>query len=198
MIKTFALPVTFCLAASHALAACPTSADLKAGVAFTLSDGSREVFRRLDNSKIEAIWADGSGVAVRNVLAKGLYLIDVGDLVNGKVQSDGRSVTTFPVSAARLPDVTPGTKWTVEVVAKEDGATITSNEEYTFGKGKRFEIGGCAYTGVPVRLTYLDLPRGNFDEYMWLEELGMSLVLKESYGVGDVDSYRYNGVEAVK
>ncbi len=186
------------LGASPALAQCPTAADLRSGVSFTLADGSTEVFRRIGPDKIEAIFADRLGGTTRNVLAKGIYLVDVGDLVGGKLDPVTRSVTTFPVSDANLPDPTPGTRWNVEVIAKEAVGTIRSKEEYVFGSKSTFAIGSCTYSAVPITLTYLDLPRGNFDEYIWLDELGLSVVVKESYGVGDVDNYRYTRVEAVK
>lgn len=198
MFRAFAFAISFAAFAGPVAAACPTVADLDRGVSFTLSDGTKEVFRRLDRHKIESIWTDLDGSTTRNVLAKGIYLVDVGDVVNGKLQSDGRSITKFPVSDAKLPGATPGTKWTVNVVAKEDTGTINSKEEYVFGSERSYTIGGCDYSAVPIKLTYLDLPRGNFDEYIWINELGVSVVIKESFGVGDVDTYRYTSVEAVK
>ena len=149
------------LAAFPALAACPsTPEDAKKGIQFKFDDGSSsEVFLR-DGGLIEE-WsmsaeADEYGLNDSVTVSQhGVWLTEIADVVDGKIQEETRSVMTYTEGGAEIGPFGPGREWRGAGIWDE-GTELEAHETHliTSGQETTLPIGPCSYTIYPIRIEY--------------------------------------------
>lgn len=181
--------------AGGAQAGCPTGADMTSGVTFRLSTGETESFRRLDNGLIQGLFAYEPDQASRTLLARGIYLLEVVTLENGKPDFTTRTTYSFPQPPSELPLPASGGEWSVTAATYGEGHIATERQHYAFGEMTRQSYGACSYDMIPITIRYPELDdEQRHDVLHFLPELGLSY-LAEFHDKDGSDIYDYISIE---
>lgn len=165
----------FLALAEAARAACPTGSDVPAGIKFNTPDGEFESFQRLGNGLIQGYYGLDSHVGSRTLLARGIYLLEVVDMENGKADFTTRTTYSFPVPHAELPDPEPGLTWEVEAATYANGVVDSERQVYEFGNVTDKAFGDCRYAVQEITILYPDEnDPDRRDVIHYLPELGTS------------------------
>ena len=152
-----------------------------------LSFSDRSVLTRVltDGTIAEIEFAqDGSYVYGYRTLPIGL-VTESWALVNGFASREDRETVTYQGTPAVIPGPVPGARFDgVETARYPDGGETRSSVSLVVGTARPVSIGGCAYTGLPVDVTRVDLQGGppQRDSMMHLQELGLTIYLGYSEG----------------
>lgn len=181
--------------AGAARAACPTGADISAGIRFNTVDGEFETFRRLDNGLIQAYYGLDSHIGSRTLLARGIYLLEVVEMENGNADPTTRTTYSFPMPHDELPEPEPGVTWEVRAATYANGRIDSERQVYEFGTLSEKDYGGCRYAVQPITIFY---PGENDpdrrDVIHYLPEFGISY-LAEFHDRETNAIYEYTSIE---
>lgn len=178
--------------------ACPTIDDLAGGIRFETATGEIETFRRYSDDIVESYYAYSPDEGVRSMLVRGLYLVEVMEMADGKMLPGSRTTYSFPMAADALPQPEPGTTWSVTLARLDSAGLASEQQDYVFGPAQTRTYGGCAYQMIPVEIAYPDDPDPELRDILhYLPELGLSYVaaFKDSNGS---DTYDYIGIERLQ
>lgn len=181
------------LLAGPALADCPRPSDMAGnGVRFSASTGDVETFVRYVDGSVESTVESETKPTVRAVLAKGMYLTRIFDLVDGKAENETRY--SYPTALDNLPEPFPDGALTLTVEGFDGTDRFKSTETYTFGPASVLTIGTCAFAMIPVALSY-----GQEREiYHYLPEYGLSYLAESIAPDGAKTDYRYDTVMGLR
>ncbi|MEC7763056.1 MAG: hypothetical protein VX874_14230 [Pseudomonadota bacterium] len=187
------LALALTLLAAPALAECPRPDDMAGnGVRFTSSTGDVETFARYADGTIESTVESETGPTVRAVLAKGVYLTRIFDLVDGTAQNE--TVYTYPTPLANLPEPFPQGALTMIVEGNDGQGKFKSEESYTFGPASILTIGSCTFAMIPVELSYGQ----ERDIFHYLPEYGLSYLAESIAQDGTRTDYRFETVMGLR
>jgi len=174
-------------------AQCPTAADLATGIAFTGEHGEREVFTDLGNGMVSASYKAQDGYAAEALLAHGVFLIDLLDLVG--TEGENRTSYEFPIDldAMELPHASGN--WDVTVSVTDGKNNVFERQIYTYAALEQHSYGGCTYDVIPVTAEYSTAP-DVVETYHYLPALGLSYLYAYSDPTGEA-VYPYTVIEAL-
>lgn len=192
------LILSACLGAVPAVAhaACPTGDSFRdTPIVFTV-DGEDEIHRRAPNGVVTIDSApDENGVAVRSIVAHGVHVLQLADVVDGVVDQQSVWRFAFPVAIADLPAPAPGKGWEVTTTALIDGSSTTEQISHTWGKADVFTVGSCSYTAIPVTASYTGEDYDHTEDMIYFPDLGTAILL--SYRDADgADTYTYTDIRS--
>jgi hypothetical protein len=165
---------------------CPGPADVSAGVWLNFPD--RVVMMRVGADGLVEEWEfDAGSAAVYAYVSH-----PIGLLVESWVMEHGRTLPASPETyrhlgtPATIPAPAAGARFDgLEIITAADGAEVErSSLSLVVGEAGPITIGGCAYTGLPVTITRVDLQADQIerDSLIHLAELGLTLFLGLSVG----------------
>ena len=164
-----------CLATTAA-AACPVNADLSQGIQLTQGDGTVEVFRDRGNNIVEVTGTYPDDFVSRTLLGKGIYVLELIDLVDGKLDPDTRMTFGFPMNAADFPTAQAGGSWTVKTVGRDIDGTFPETLDMRWGDASQVTYGDCTYDMIPGTLTYQGEDYGHIEVIHYLPALGIGVL----------------------
>ncbi|MDG3040388.1 hypothetical protein [Roseicyclus marinus] len=187
MLRVLGLAAGLGLALSTGVAAqsgCPSGV-ARDGVWLSFSDRSVLTRVQSDGTIAEIEFAqDGSYVYVYRTLPVGL-VTESWALVNGFASREERETVSYQGTPAAIPGPMPGARFDgIETARYPDGGETRSSVSLVVGSARPVSIGGCAYTGLPIDVTRVDLQGGppQRDSMMHLLELGLTIYLGFSEG----------------
>ena len=173
-------------ALAAAQGACPGAADVGDGVWLDFPD--RVVMMLVGADGLVEEWEfDAASVAVYAYVSH-----PVGLLVESWVMEHGRTLPGSPETyrhlgtPATIPAPAAGARFDgLEIVTAADGTEVERTSlSLVVGEAGPVSIGGCAYTGLPVTITRVDLQAEQIerDSLIHLSELGLTVFLGLSVG----------------
>lgn len=175
-----ALAAVFVALPAAAFAGCPGPEDLGgAGIWVGADDGAVTHYQQQpDKSVFETtVFDDGTGFWVRSV--GGLYVVESGDVANGK--RDPVSVTRyeFPIAPDTLPRPGPDAYWAGDIrVYEGDAAPVIEGYLMRALGASELKVGACAYGSRVVRSEYLQGDgSGSASDLHYLSDLGISILV---------------------
>ena len=176
-------------------AACPTADDMTRGIKFTSASGEYEAFHSVGADMVEGMFGLDSHQGSRTMLARGLYLVEVVAIENGKADPATRSTYSFPLPPSEMPLPVPDGGWSVTVATFADGRIGSEKQIYSFGQLTRQTYQACSYDMMPITIRYPDEndPQRR-DVLHYLPELGISY-LAEFHDRDASDIYDYISIE---
>jgi hypothetical protein len=191
----FLRPLLFSLLATPALAECPRPSDMDGkGVRFSSETGDVETFTRDADGTVHSTVEGETPPVVRAVLAKGLYLTRIFDLVDGQAENDVRYI--YPTPLENLPEPFPQGALTLTVEGEDGDGTFESTETYSFGPASVLTIGDCSFAMIPVELTYAGT--GERDIFHYLPEYGLSYLADSYASDGTRTDYTFDQVMGIR
>ena len=153
--------------------ACPTAADLAAGIVLTRESGATDTYA---GDQVVVAHEEQSQLGARTeLLARGYLPISQQDEV-------GLMLTDWGAEPEALPLPEPGTEWQRDVTYSSPGYTVGGQAGIQAGEAYQETVGGCPYTSVPVQLWLGD---GSV-RLTYLVELGVAYesIAPQDYVVG--------------
>lgn len=199
-MKTFLLIAATLLPVS-ALAECPTAESIyEGGIRLTDTEGFVEEFRAIDPYVVESILVgDMPGTGVRQLLLRGAYLLQTGDLVSqgGKTRVDPATETlyAFPVPNDAAPLPVSGENWNVMATYTYQGTTEGERQNYVFEAQTKIAIGDCQYKAIPILIKFPDYTDGYYERLTYIPALGISTFDGTGDSEGPLDNYAYALIE---
>lgn len=190
MATCLVLPGTFAMA-------CPVVGDLNTGIRFTVDGVDSEQFRRIGPSMIESIFTTADGVASRSLLAQGIYLVELGDLVDGEPDLSTRTTYAFPDRAENLALPVPNGEVTYNITVNNNGDFTPEQHFYTFGESHLINFGACEYEMIPIEIRYDQPDSDTVDLLYYMPALELSYYAGTDYPDGS-DRYIYTNIEVVQ
>ncbi len=174
--------VAITLLATPCWADCPVGADLADGIQITIDDGTVELYRAQSPERVETMTTYPDGFVVRTITANGIYVTEVADMINGKVDLEARTTYRFPMKAADMPAPAPGSTWQVNTSGDDGYDTFSDSIAVSWGSETNITYADCAYRMIPGTLRY------STDDYSevihYLPELGFAVLASYSEGAG--------------
>ena len=192
MIRT-PLVLIALLAPGALLADCPVRDDLAGGIVFTGPDGEREIFTGLGDGMVSSSYRYPDGYATEALLAHGVYLIELHDLVG--TAGETRTNYDFPMEINDIPLPEASGSWDVMVSASDGKNNVFERQAYTFGAIEQHRYGDCAYEVIPFTAEYSTAP-DVVETYHYLPALGLSYLYRYVSPVGE-ETYPYTAIETV-
>jgi hypothetical protein len=193
------LALATCLTLPGALAlACPVAGDLDKGIRFAVDGVDSEVYRRVGPAMVEAIYyPEGDGTPSRTLLAQGIYLVELSDLVDGAPDPSTRSTYAFPGRAEDLMLPAPGQSVTYDIAISSGGDLSQERQIYDFGQPFTINFGACEYEMYPIEIAYQPDDSGTVDLLYYMPALKISIYVGSDYADGS-DRYVYSNIEVVE
>lgn len=188
-----ALPLVLGLLPGASSAQCPTGADLAGGIAFTGDYGEREVFTDLGDGMVTAAYDTGDGYASTALLARGVYLVELLDLIGTDAES--RTSYDYPLTIDEMHMPEAGGSWDVTVSVSDGQNNVFERQTYTFGAVEEHSYGDCAYEVIPFTAEYSTAPEV-VETYHYLPALGLSYLYSYVDPTGEA-TYPYTTVRAL-
>ncbi len=179
---------------------CPVRADLAGGIRFDIDGGDTETFTLVKPGLLRAIYSaagNDEGEVIEVLLAKGLYVVKLRDIADGKTVEGSLTILSFPLATSDLPDAVPGTTWNVSPAKRKDGDIRAERQEYAFGAPITKTYGACTYEVIPVDINYPDETGPYRDLVHYLPALGLSYLAGYTDNDGPV-TFDYTGISAVE
>ncbi len=192
MAGCLALPGTLALAQ-----ACPVASDLEKGIRFTVDGTDTEVYRRVGPDMIEAIYSAADDYQSRSMLAQGVYLVELVDLVEGAPDLSTRTTYAFAQRAEELMMPEAGRSVTYDLVVNSDGDLNQERQSYSFDQPAKINFGACEYEMIQIEIRYDPDEAETVDLLYYLPELGFSYYAGSDYLEGS-DRYIYSNIEVVE
>ena len=174
-------------------AQCPTSDDLSTGIAFISTHGDREVFTALGDDMVGASYRTQEGYSSEALLAHGVFLIELLDLVG--TEGEMRMSYKFPmeISEIRVPEADGS--WEVLVAVSDGRNNVVERQVYTYGAPEEHRYGDCAYEVIPFTAEYSTAP-DVVETYHYLPALGLSYLYGYVDPTGEA-TYPYTEIQAL-
>lgn len=175
-------------------AECPTADDLAGGIAFTGAHGEREVFKAIGDGMVTASYSTADGFASEALLARGVYLVELLDLIGTEAES--RMSYEFPMDFNEVQMPEPEGDWDVTVSVSDGRNNVFERQIYTFGAVEEHSYGDCAYVVIPMTAEYSTAP-DVVETYHYLPALGLSYLYAYDDPAGEA-TYPYSRIEALR
>ena len=177
-----------------ALAECPVADDLATGIVFEVGDSDTETFLRQDDQLIYATYEDKDGIGSRVLLGQGVYLLELVDTETGNPLQGTRSTYSFPLLPGQMPQILPGSTWTVKVATLDTEGLGEEVQHYSFGTAAEASFGACTYDMIPIEILYMeDSDEPTIDHLTYLPKLGISFLAATDYD-GELERYFYHTI----
>ena len=180
-----------------ALADCPNAGDLGKGIRFTVDAVDTDAYRQIRPGVIESVFTAEDGYVNRSLLAQGIYLIELVDLVDGAPDPQTRITYAFPRKADDLDLPEPGGQVVYDLVINNLGDVTSEKQTYDFGLEAVINFGACEYRMIPIEIRYDPDPSAGVDLLYYLPELGFSYFAGSDYEDGS-DRYLYSNIEVIE
>jgi hypothetical protein len=177
--------------------ACPVADDLNKGIRFTVDGVDTEVYRRTGPSMVEAIYKTEDGTETRSLLARGIYLVELVDLLDGVPDPDTRTTYAFPQRADALVDPAQGQSVTYDIAINYGGDFESERQIYQFGQAFTINYGACEYEVIEIEIRYEPDDSGTVDLLHYFPALGFSYYAGSDYPDGS-DRYAYSNIEVIE
>lgn len=187
----------FAVCASPALA-CPTAADLPAGIRATQSDGAYEIYQTADALTVNQTAVFAENERGLNTLIKGVYVARLSFEMDGVLELDSVLATTYSDGPRNLPIPTPSLKQQFQTsVASIDGV-YSETQNHVWGPMQKVTIGDCTFDAITGRVTYNDGNNRFVETILYLPAVGIGLLT--AYDVPDepAEVFTYIRLEALK
>lgn len=176
-----------------ASAQCPAGADLAAGIVFTGEHGEREVFTDLGDGMVTASYETGDGYSAKALLAHGVFLIELLDLVG--TEGESRTSYEYPMEINEMEVPKPGGSWDVTVSVTDGQNNVFERQVYTYGAIETHGYGDCVYEVIPFTAEYSTAP-DVVETYHYLPALGLSYLYGYVDPMGE-SIYPYTEIRAL-
>ncbi|SNS34302.1 hypothetical protein [Antarctobacter heliothermus] len=180
-----------------ALADCPVASDLDTGIRFTVDGTDTEEYRQSGPGVVESLYISADGATSRSLLAQGIYLIELVDMVDGSPDQDTRTTYAFPGRAEDLALPAPGQQVAYDLVMNSLGDLKQERQTYDFGQAAVINFGACEYQMIPIEIRYDPDESGSVDLLYYLPELGFSYFAGTDHADGS-DRYMYSNIEVIE
>lgn len=174
-------------------AQCPTGGDLAAGIAFTGAQGEREVFTDLGDGMVAASYRTHDGFAAEAILAHGVFLVELLDLVGTEAES--RMSYEFPMAINDIQLPQAGESWEVMVSVSDGNNNVFERQVYTYSAVEEHRYGDCTYEVIPFTTEYSTAPEV-VETYHYLPALGLSYLYAYVDPTGEA-TYPYTEIQAL-
>lgn len=175
------IAATLVLLPVAAQAECPVAADLEAGIEIGYADDSSEIYSGLTDDVV-LVTEGGADPTWRNLLARGVFLLQLASLEEGRVDLEYTTNITYPVPPGELPLPVPGAAAVYETVTNDANFANISTETQThsYGDETTLTIGACSYGMILMDVTYSgagEWASTYIEGIGYLPELGIGLLL---------------------
>lgn len=174
------LPLIALLAATPALAECPT-APLTGALEVTYGDRISRVALLPDGTTADRERATDGAYGFDYVTHPMGLALSAQEVEGGRVRPE--TVETVTYEGAPLPDPQPGARWSGREISRyADGRVTAYATEATVGAAETYWIEACAFDVLPIVVTRVEdgLPGADAEAYIYLTDLGV--VLYMGYG----------------
>ncbi|WP_208353529.1 hypothetical protein [Pseudaestuariivita rosea] len=197
-MRRFVICAAACLCPLGLAAECVTGDMVNdKGIIARFDDGAVETHVRHDDQMI-AVITEGDGTW-RTMLAKGIYLIEVIDVINGNPDPSSRFLVNFDTAVQDLP--LPTDQETFEVVATSSypgDVPVSETHNYSFGPAETLQVGDCSYQSIPITMRYMSDVESSIEIVDYLPELGTSFLRFEQYDDQERYTYRLLSLTAAR
>lgn len=177
-------------------AACPTAETLTKGAIVFTVDGEEEVHTRAPNGVVTIrTEEDADGVAIQTIAARGIHVLQLADVVDGKLDFDTIWRFAFTDPIEQLPAPTPGGSWLGKSTSYVDGVAEEEDIQHTWGPMEAFTIGSCTFDAIPVRAEFDGEEYDHVEDMIYFPELDTGILIGYSDTEG-TDTYTYTDVRA--
>lgn len=196
------IAATLLLLPVAAVADCPVAADLETGIEIRYADDSSEIYNRLGD-EVVMVSEGGADPTWRNLLARGVFVLQLASLEEGRVDPAYTTNITYPVPLADLSLPVPGGTAIYHTVTNEANfATIsTETQTHSYGEAGSLVIGDCSYGMIPMDVTYSgagDWATTYIEEIGYLPDLGIGVLLSfREEGDDELDTFEPVSIRAV-
>lgn len=178
--------VTAMALATEAYADCPVAADLDRGIRMFHADDTVEVYRRLKPGLVEVRSAYPDGYDSWTLLGQGVYVLELADLVGGRIDPQSKSTFAFPMAATDMPLPEAGGTWVVETAARDSYDIWSETVAMSWGQAGSIDYGECTYAMIPGTFSYKSELYNHQEVIHYLPELGLGVLY--SYVDEDMNS----------
>jgi hypothetical protein len=143
-----------------------------------------------DRSVLSRVLSDGriseTEFGYEDAYIYGYVTLPIGLIVEGWGFENGRAIptqredVTYAGTPDPVPTPSPGVRFDgIETTRFHDGTSSRYSVSAVVGQPQAVTIGGCAYTGLPVNVTRVEMPGGavQMDAMVHLTELGVTIYL---------------------
>ncbi|PJE32573.1 hypothetical protein PSM7751_01517 [Pseudooceanicola marinus] len=145
----FCLSLPAVLLAGAALARCPTSDDISAGIVYSNTVAGQESINVAfgTTAYLASYYELGDqGLTKQFLMLKGVYPQTLTAITAAEVLTISYH---YPVGQAEFPEPREGVSWQVEAVVAQGADSLTETQSYTFGREEEREIGDCTFGVIP-------------------------------------------------
>ena len=161
--------------AASAQSACPTAADLPAGIAVTDVDGAVETFYAMSPGVVRSEYRGPEGDGSQTLLGQGIYWLQYISVEGSQLIYETKATNSYPMKPADLPLPTPGGAWNSQYAGLSETGYISKGVQASeFGDLTSLTLGSCAYDMIPVSINYLS--EGYTEMVHYLPALGIGLL----------------------
>ncbi|MEL6958392.1 MAG: hypothetical protein AAGL89_05500 [Pseudomonadota bacterium] len=195
----FLTSAAFMAASTGAALACPTAADLEAGIVIMEDDGTRNVFTSVRNGVVSQDGVTPDGFEFRTLLAQGVHVLQLADTEDGALIPDTVYTTSYPDPVNTLPIPEAGLTWDVSTGITSFEETYTEQQSQVWGAMVPFSIGECTYDAIPGKVEYLSDLSHFREQIIFVPALGLGL-LTSSVDIGFEDepgTFTYVSISAL-
>lgn len=175
-----------------ARAQCPVADDLAGGITFIGAHGEEEVFTAQGEDLVSATYRTQDGYASEALLAHGVFLIELLDLIG--TEGESRTSYEFPLEINEIALPEPGGEWEVTVSVTDGENNVFERQIYTYGAREAHSYGDCAFDVIPFTAEYSTAPEV-VETYHYLPALGLSYLYGYLDPTGEA-TYPYVDVRA--
>ncbi len=172
-------------APAMAKADCPTVTDLTStGVLVTYADGARSQYRERSNGVVENdFYALGIKEGYWIDFLYGAYPLQSGVIVDGEIIKVQTEYIDYDQPPDGLKGPTADSYWASVATLLDGDRQPTRRARISVGAEtfETFEIGSCVYDALPVNLLVDDSNDVMSFDYMYLDALGIAVLIGESY-----------------
>lgn len=186
------------LAATPALADCPTADDLDYGIRMTESDGTENIFRAIGGGFVENVIVLPDGVTFTNTLAHGTYVTRSADLVDNAVDPETVIVTRY-AGAEILPRPMPNTNFEFATKVNNFGeAPFPEQQTHAWGPLTSVTIGTCTYQAMNSVSQYISEGDVLTETMQFIPALNLALLLNHRWEGDELVEYIPVSIETVQ
>jgi|GEM_PF-3365581 len=191
-LAVFALTALMPLTAA-AQANCPTRSMLEGdGIKFQSGLSDEEIHRLAPNGTIIQD-IDFGGDKSQNILAYGVHVLQLADIVDGKIDQGAVWRYVFDVDIAALPEPTPNGTWSAQSTQFFVNEPTPEVVKHRWGPLVQYSIGDCTLDAIHVSVSYDGREFDYTEEAMYFPNLGTA-ILTAYIGEDGREDYTYTSI----
>jgi len=189
--------IVFLLLASSSAQACPTQSDLTDGIRVLEPGSGVQVFKAIDAVTVSHISSYPNGDAYDNELIHGTFVKRTETLRDGEPDPNSRLITDYRQPDNALPAPDARTNWRQDTTVTSVDDVYTERQSVVWGDVTAYDLGDCSFEAIPGTIRYQSKYGKTTENVMYLQDVGISLLIGFQQDSGIKSNYSYAGIEAV-